>query len=270
MGRLISDKFKEWQAECDERFSRLKANEERLNSIFIDAYGLNEELTPQVEDSLVSVRRADLSREIRSLISYAVGCMFGRYSPDSEGLIYAGGAWDESRYVTFPPVKSNVITVSGDNTEALRLLTGFIGMVYGEDTLEENLSFIASAIGDKGTPAEVIQTYLRNGFFHDHCKIYKKRPIYWLFDSGRKNGYKALVYFHRLTAENFEEIYRRAVTVRETLEKQNNANLRGRIAELEDFEIKLSRHIGQGTAINPDDGIIANYSCFQDVLAKIY
>ena len=201
MGKLISDKYAAWEQECTQRFNKLKANEEELNRIFIDIYGLQDELTPEVEDKDVTVRKADLQREIKSLISYAVGCIFGRYSLDCKGLCYAGGEWDSSKYKTIIPDKDNVVPICDDDyfqDDLTALIIDFVRKVYGEDTLEENLKFIADALGAKGaTPREVIRNYLLTGFYADHCKIYQKRPIYWLFNSGKKHGFKALVYMHR-------------------------------------------------------------------------
>ena len=218
MGIRISDRFSAWQAECEARFQQLKANEEELNRIFIDIYGLQDELTPEVADKDVTVHRIfntkddvpesmkgsnyvrTLQDEIISLISYAVGCMFGRYSLDVEGLVYAGGEWDGSKYITFPADKDNIIPICDDEyfeDDMVGRFVRFIEVVYGSDTLEENLKFIADALGGKGTPQDVIRSYFLNDFYADHCKTYQKRPIYWLFDSGKKNGFKALIYLHR-------------------------------------------------------------------------
>ena len=195
-----------WKAYTDIRFRRLKMNEEELNRIFIDIYGLQDELTPEVEDKDVTVRKADLQREIKSLISYAVGCMFGRYSLDVDGLAYAGGVWDSSQYVTFQPDKDGILPITDDEyfeDDIVALFVKFIETVYGKDTLEENLKFIATALTANSqrltakSPREVIRNYFINDFFADHCKIYQKRPIYWLFDSGKKNGFKCLIYLHR-------------------------------------------------------------------------
>ena len=205
MARLIADKYKEWEAECEARFNQLKANEEELNRIFIEIYGLQDELTPDVEERDVTVRKADLQREIKSLISYAVGCMFGRYSVDVEGLCYAGGEWDASKYQTIIPDVDNIIPICDDDyfdDDIVGKFVDFVRKVYGDETLEQNLRFIADALGGKGTSREVIRNYFINDFFADHCSTYSvtgsgKRPIYWLFSSGKKNGFKALIYMHR-------------------------------------------------------------------------
>ncbi|MCI8836415.1 MAG: BREX-1 system adenine-specific DNA-methyltransferase PglX, partial [Ruminococcus sp.] len=220
----VSEAFDQWQTECDDRFNQLKANEEELNRIFIDIYGLQDELTPEVEDKDVTVRKADLGRDIRSFISYAVGCMFGRYSLDVDGLAYAGGEWDKvnsseggiegtlgcaSKYASFPADKDNIIPICDDEyfeDDIVGLFIEFVKTVYGAETLDENLKFIADALGGKGQPKDVIRNYFLNDFYADHCKIYQKRPIYWLFDSGKKNGFKALIYMHRYQPDTIARI----------------------------------------------------------------
>ena len=197
--------YDKWAQECEGRFNQLKANEEELNRIFIDIYGLQDELTPEVEDKDVTVRKADLQRDIKSLLSYAVGCMFGRYSLDSEGLAYAGGDWDESKYKTFLPDVDGIIPITDEEylgDDIVTRLCSWLKIVYGEDTLEENVDFIAKALGGRGSSSrEIIRNYFLKDFFKDHCKIYQKRPIYWLFDSGKQNGFKALIYLHRYTPD---------------------------------------------------------------------
>lgn len=201
----VADAFSQWEAECDDRFNQLKANEEELNRIFIDIYCLQDELSPEVEDKDVTVRKADLQRDIKSLLSYAVGCMFGRYSLDTEGLAYAGGEWDESKYKTFIPDVDGIIPITDEEylgDDIVTRLCSWLKVGYGEDTLEENLDFIAKALGGRGNSSrEIIRNYFLKDFFKDHCKIYQKRPIYWLFDSGKQNGFKALIYLHRYTPD---------------------------------------------------------------------
>ncbi len=201
----VADAFAQWEDECNERFNQLKANEEELNRIFIDIYGLQDELTPEVEDKDVTVRKADLQREIESLLSYAVGCMFGRYSLDTEGLAYAGGDWDESKYKTFLPDADGILPITDEEylgDDIVTRLCSWLSVVYGKETLEDNLDYIAKALGSKGDSSrEIIRSYFLKDFFKDHCKIYQKRPIYWLFDSGKQNGFKALIYLHRYTPD---------------------------------------------------------------------
>lgn len=290
----IDEAFDQWQAECDDRFNQLKANEEELNRIFIDIYGLQDELTPEVEDKDVTVRKADLGRDIRSFISYAVGCMFGRYSLDVDGLAYAGGEWDASKYVSFAADKDNIIPICDDEyfeDDIVGLFVKFVKTVYGADTLDENLKFIADALGGKGQPKDVIRNYFMNGFYADHCKTYQKRPIYWLFDSGKKNGFKALIYMHRYQPDTIARIrtdyvheqqarYRTAIadleqriadaSIRERvkLDKQLKT-LNDQATEIHTYEEKIHHLADQMISIDLDDGVKKNYAIFQDVLAKI-
>ena len=356
MGTLISDKFAFWQAKCEARFQELKANEEELNRIFIDIYSLQDELTPEVADKDVTVHRIfntkddvpesmkgssyvrTLRDEIVSLISYAVGCMFGRYSLDVDGLVYAGGDFDakycrwvgyfgdqidesvdengdligggwagcssfkydgirkDGKWVlsAFPPDTDNIIPICDDEyfeDDIVGRFVKFIETVYGSDTLEENLKFIADALGGKGTPRDVIRSYFLGDFYADHCKTYQKRPIYWLFDSGKKNGFKALIYMHRYQPDTIARIrtdyvheqqsrYRTAIadlesriasastTERVKLNKQLKT-LQEQDAELRTYEEKIHHLADQMIPIDLDDGVKVNYAKFQDVLAKI-
>ncbi|MCL2301623.1 MAG: BREX-1 system adenine-specific DNA-methyltransferase PglX [Firmicutes bacterium] len=286
--------FGNWEREAAERFETLKANEEELNRIFIGIYGLQDELTPEVEDKDVTVRRADLGRDIRSFISYAVGCMFGRYSLDEEGLVFAGGGWDDGKYKTFQPDADNVLPICDDeyfDDDIAGRFAQFVEAVYGAQTLEENLKFIADALGGKGTPREVIRNYFLNDFYKDHCKIYQKRPIYWLFDSGKKHGFKALVYLHRYSRDLLarlrtdyvheqQERYRTqlshiavalhtaAGTERARLLKQQD-KLSEQALELGAYEEKIHHLADRNIEIDLDDGVKKNYELFADVLAKI-
>lgn len=290
----IAEAFDQWQAECDERFNQLKANEEELNRIFIDIYGLQDELTPEVEDKDVTVRKADLGRDIRSFISYAVGCMFGRYSLDVDGLAYAGGEWDSSKYVSYAADKDNIIPICDDEyfeDDIVGLFVKFVKTVYGADTLDENLKFIADALGGKGQPKDVIRNYFLSDFYSDHCKIYQKRPIYWLFDSGKKNGFKALIYMHRYQPDTIARIRTDYVHEQQARYRTALADLEQRIAnastgervklnrklttlqaqdtEIRTYEEKIHHLADQMISIELDDGVKKNYAIFQDVLAKI-
>lgn len=295
MGTLISDKYAAWESECEARFQKLKSNEEKLNRIFIDIYGLQDELTPEVEDRDVTVRKADLQREIRSLLSYAVGCLFGRYSLDVDGLCYAGGEWDAGKYKTIIPVKDNVLPICDDDyleSDLTGKIVDFVKTVYGEDTLEENLKFIADALGTKGaTPREVIRNYLLTGFYADHCKIYQKRPIYWLFSSGKKNGFKALVYMHRWEkttvatvrtdyVHELQERYRTQLSMLgEQLEqaapservklKRRQEKLTAQLDEINAYEEKVHHLADRMIDIDLDDGVKVNYAKFAEILEKI-
>ena len=290
----IAEAFEQWQTECDDRFNQLKANEEELNRIFIDIYGLQDELTPEVEDKDVTARKADLGRDIRSFISYAVGCMFGRYSLDVGGLAYAGSEWDDSKYSTFAADKDNIIPICDDEyfeDDIVGLFVKFVKTVYGAETLDENLKFIADALGGKGQPKDAIRNYFLSDFYSDHCKIYQKRPIYWLFDSGKKNGFKALIYMHRYQPDTIARIrtdyvheqqarYRTAIADLE--QRIANASTGERVklnkklttlqaqdAEIRAYEEEIHHLADQMISIDLDDGVKKNYEIFQDVLAKI-
>lgn len=294
MGRLIADRFKEWEQACEARFQKLKANEEELNRIFIEIYGLQDELTPGVADKDVTVRRADLTREIKSLISYAVGCIFGRYSVDTKGLCYAGGEWDASLYRTIIPVPDNIVPICDDDyfeDDLTARVVDFVAKVYGADTLGENLRFIADALGGKGTPREVLRNYLLTGFFADHCKNYQKRPIYWLFSSGKKHGFKALVYMHRwkrttvaaVRTDHVHELQERYRTQLSLLAEQlqsaapaDHVRLRKRqeklsaqLSEINAYEEKIHHLADQMIDIDLDDGVRENYAKFADILEPI-
>jgi len=290
----IAEAFTQWQTECDERFRQLKANEEELNRVFIDIYGLEDELTPEVEDKDVTVRKADLGRDIRSFISYAVGCMFGRYSLDVDGLTYAGGEWDDSKYTSFAADKDNIIPICDDEyfeDDIVGLFVEFVKTVYGADTLDENLKFIADALGGKGQSKDVIRNYFLSDFYSDHCKIYQKRPIYWLFDSGKKNGFKVLIYMHRYQPDTIARIRTDYVHEQQARYRTAIADLEQRIAnastgervklnrklttlqaqdtEIRTYEEKIHHLADQMISIDLDDGVKKNYAIFQDVLAKI-
>ena len=290
----IADAYHTWESNATAQFDLLKKNEEELNRIFIDIYGLQDELTPEVEDKDVTVRKADLGRDIRSFISYAVGCMFGRYSLDVDGLVYAGGEWDNSKYASFAADKDNIIPISDDEyfeDDIVGRFVKFVEVVYGKDTLDENLKFIADALGGKGQPKDVIRNYFLNDFYSDHCKIYQKRPIYWLFDSGKKNGFKCLIYMHRYQPDTIARIrtdyvheqqarYRTAIADLETrianastgervkLNKQFKT-LNDQAVEIHEYEEKIHHLADQMISIDLDDGVKVNYAKFQDVLAKI-
>ncbi len=290
----ITSAFSNWRREAEERFDTLKANEENLNQIFIEIYGLQDELTPEVKDKDITVRRANLGREIRSLISYAIGCIFGRYSLDSDELAYAGGDWDTSKYKTLPVDKDNILLICNDeyfDDDIVGRFVDFVKTVYGVDTLDENLRFIADALGGRGTPREIIRSYFLNDFYKDHLKIYQKRPIYWMFDSGKKNGFKALIYMHRYSSDLIaklrtdyvheqQERYRTQLShIMDALNTATGAErvrllkrqikLTEQLQEITVFEEKVHHLADQKITIDLDDGVKKNYALFTDVLAKI-
>lgn len=322
----VRQAFEDWQGVAERRFQQLKANEEELNRIFIDIYGLQDELTPEVEDKDVTVRRADLGRDIRSLLSYAVGCMFGRYSLDVPGLAYAGGDFgsvyrkdrlvdEKGNPITFGGISISVskdytyisrdgtwieatFPVNGDNIipltdeayledDIVSRLCQWLRVVYGENTLEENLDFIAKALGNKGsTSREVIRNYFLKDFFADHCKIYQKRPIYWLFDSGKQNGFKALVYLHRYTPdtigklrvdylhrlqrvyaseiERMQDMIDNSQNPREvTTSTKRKEKLQKQLKECREYDEKIAHLALARIELDLDDGVKVNYEKVQ-------
>ena len=322
-GIRIADRFKAWEEISGERFRQLKANEEELNRIFIDIYGMKDELRPDVEDRDVTVRRADRQREIKGLISYAVGCMFGRYSLDRTGLCYSGGDFHDLYFISgsrhdhnngepkelcylkdgvkpeeaaahFGVVVDNIVPITEDGffeNDMVRRFIEFIRIAYGEDTLEENLRYIADALGGKGTPEEIIRSYCLNDFYGDHLKQYQKRPIYWLFSSGKKRGFQCLIYIHRYAADGVERIcadyvhaleprYQTAIQVLESrlseaaggeAVKLNKERLKlvEQAEELRRYAERLRGVAEQKMGIDLEDGVKENYARFGDVLAPI-
>lgn len=315
--------YEKYRNHANENFYHLKMNEEALNRIFIDIYGLQDELKPEEEEKMVSVHRiydseAEIPLEekededgkkkkvrmpyamtkkdvIKNFISYAVGCMFGRYSLDFEGLAYAGGEWDSSKYSSFIPDKDNVIPLTEEeyfDDDILSRFIEFVKICFGEESIEDNLAFIADALEGKGTPREVIRSYFLNDFYKDHLKMYQKRPIYWLFESGKKNGFKALIYMHRCQKDTvarvrtdyvheiqsryraeIEDIEKRKETVSSTSEKvkleKREALVKAKAEEVRIYEEKIHHLADQMIDIDLDDGVKVNYAKFQDILAKI-
>jgi hypothetical protein len=286
----IEEAFAQWKVECSKRFDQLKANEEELNRIFIDIYGLQDELVPEVEDKDVTVRKADLQRDIKSLLSYAVGCMFGRYSLDMEGLSYAGGDWDESKYKTFLPDVDGILPITDEEylgDDIVTRLCSWLKVVYGEDTLEENLDFIAKALGGRGNSSrEIIRSYFLKDFFKDHCKTYQKRPIYWLFDSGKQNGFKALIYLHRYTPDTIgnlrvdylhkmQRVYESEIgRMQDMIDHSTNARevaaatkrkekLQKQLKECRDYDEMIAHLALSRIELDLDDGVKVNYRKMQ-------
>ena len=290
----LKESYAIWEKETNERFELLKNLETDLNRMFINIYGLETELDPYIADQDVTVRVSDLQRDIKSLLSYAVGCMFGRYSLDRNGITYAGGEWNRSNYSSFIPDSDAIIPICDDeyfDDDIVARLISFVEIVYGKATLEENLKFIADSLGGKGTSREIIRNYFLNDFYTDHLKTYQKRPIYWLFDSGKKNGFKCLVYMHRYQPDTIARIrtdyvheqqsrYRTAIADLETRinsaatserVKRNKqlTSLQAQATEIREYEEKIHHLADQMISIDLDDGVKHNYEIFKDVLAKI-
>ena len=318
----LADAYTAWKSECEERFQQLKTNEEELNRIFIDIYGLQGELTPEVADKDVTVHRIFDTKddvpesmqgssyvrtkrdEIISLLSYAVGCMFGRYSLDVDGLAYAGGDWDDGKYKTFMPDRDGILPITDEEyleDDIVSRLCDWLKAVYGADTLEENLDFITEALGGKGNSSrEIIRNYFLKDFFKDHCKTYQKRPIYWLFDSGKQNGFKALIYLHRYTTDTIgnlrvdylhkmQRVYESEINrMQDMIDHSPNARevaastkrkekLQKQLKECRDYDEMIAHLALSRIELDLDDGVKVNYEKIQTasdgkkypVLAKI-
>ena len=292
MGKLISDKFSAWERECRNRFNALKKNEEELNRIFIEIYGLQDELTPEVKDEDVTVRLADRERDVKSLISYLIGIVMGRYSLDVPGLAYAGGEWDNSKYKTYKPDDDGIVPIYrsiGMEDGLTAQLIGLLKLIYGEDTYRQNIDFIAESIGRNSNESseEALNRYLNDDFFTDHLKIYQKRPIYWLFSSGKNSGFKCLIYMHRYTSDTLARINSRYFLPESTRLKNDLEELAGRLARAEgrdrtrlererqklaasyneaiEYGQVLDHMANQYIEIDLDDGVKDNYAKFQSV-----
>lgn len=328
MPRLISDLYRAHQQACLERFNRLKANEEELNRIFIDIYGLQAELTPEVADRDVTVYRVidtpneeerkmpyvlSMRDEAASLISYMVGCMLGRYSPYVEGLLYAGGPWDEAAIHAriaegaktcdfydpaegpFLPDADAILPITDDDyfdDDIVGRTAEFVRKVYGRETLEENLRFLADALGSKGdSPREALRRYYLEEFYRDHLKTYQKRPIYWLFDSGKQNAFKALTYLHRYDRDTvarlrtdyvheMQERLRIQLTGARDMAERGEGRARvlagkrvqkleKQLTELREYEEIVHHFADLRLVIDLDDGVKVNYAKFEGLLQKI-
>ncbi len=261
----------------------------------VNTHDLQNELNPKEEDKDVTVRHADLQRDIKSLLSYAVGCMFGRYSHKEEGIVYAGGEWDNSKYHPFFPYKDNIIPITDEEyleDDIVSRLCEWLKVVYGKETLEENLDFIAKALRNKGSSSrEIIRNYFLTDFFKDHCQTYSvtgsgKRPIYWLFDSGKQNGFKALIYLHRYNADTvgnlridylhrMQRIYESEIArMQDMIDNSTNSRevaqatkrkekLTKQLKECREHDEKLAHLALSRIELNLDDGVKVNYRKLQ-------
>lgn len=293
----LRNSYFNWDQYSNQRYNRMKVNEEKLNRIFIDLYGLNDELTSTVEDKDITIQTADLQQDIKSFISYAIGCSFGRYSLDEEGLIYAGGEFDASRYQKFPADKDNILPIlSGAYFEddIVSRFVDFVRVTFGEDTLDENLDFVADALGRKKgeTPKETLRRYFLNDFYKDHVQTYKKRPIYWLFTSGKEKAFNCLIYIHRYDKTTLSRIrtdYLHDYQIRLDAEKNDLLNiiegdstqkeisnakkelksLEKKIDELKAYDELLHHMADMQIEIDLDDGVKVNYEKFKGLVAKI-
>ncbi len=284
--------FEEWNQTCLNRFNGLKKIEQELNQKIIDIYQLHNELTAEIGDKYISVHIADKETDIKSLLSYLIGVVMGRYSLDMNGVTYAGGEWNASKYLTYQPDDDGILPIYTQIGMADGLTTRIIELikqVYGADTYRQNIDFIAEALGKSNNESseETLNRYLNDGFYADHLRIYQKRPIYWMFSSGKFSGFKCLIYMHRYTEDTLARINgkyflpestRLKNDMEELLSRINAAEVREKI-RLEKERQKLSSACNEAIeygqvldhmankyiTINLDDGVKVNYAKFQDV-----
>lgn len=302
---LIEEAYSQYKEFTNNQFLKLKKNEEELNRIFIDIYGLQDELTSDVSDKDITIAKIfdtddGINDEIKGnnyvltkadvvkqFISYAVGCMFGRYSLDEEGLASAGGEFDKNKYSKFIPDEDNCIPITDSEYFSDDIVTRFVEFVktvYGEETLEENLKFIAQALSNKNdAPKDIIREYFLKSFYDDHLKRYKKRAIYWLYDAGKKNGFKALIYMHRYNEQTTAKVRigylhelqkhyeRRASFLKDEIESNNNRKkaeqelkkIKSQLDECKQFDEKMNHLSSEYISIDLDDGVKVNYEKVQ-------
>ncbi|MGN8647572.1 BREX-1 system adenine-specific DNA-methyltransferase PglX [Gracilibacillus sp. HCP3S3_G5_1] len=298
IGNTISKAFENWGQETINRFNNLKHNEQDLNEIYINYFELQDELSSEVEDNEITISIANRERETRSFLSYYIGCEMGRYSLDIEGLVYAGGEFDESKYKTFKPNPNGLILLTDDHyfeNDIIVRLREFLSVAYSPDTVDENVRWLAESLKMKKneSPEERLRRYFLDEFFKDHCKTYQKRPIYWLVDSGKQKGLRTLIYMHRyqpdtmatIRFDHLQEIQAKyqneiemidtrlanpslSATDRRNLEKAKIAYQK-KIEELQEFDKHLAVYANEQIEIDLDDGVKVNYAKFDKVLAKI-
>jgi type II restriction/modification system DNA methylase subunit YeeA len=292
----LSQTYTNWENHAETQFRQLQQNEEELNRIFIDLYGLQDELTPEVPDEEVTVRRADKVRDAKSFLSYFIGCLMGRYSLDVEGLAYAGGEWDTAKYQQFQPQPHGLVLFTDQGyfeDDIIIRLKEFLRVIYGKETIQENLYWLAETLSLKAneTAEERLRRYFIDEFYKDHNKIYQKRPIYWLVDAGKQKGFRALFYLHRYTKETLptmrfqllqelqgkyaneikrldDAFVRPSLSVREKrqLEKERNI-FQKRQDELILFDKLVAEVANQQIELDLDDGVNQNYEKFGKLLA---
>lgn len=293
--KLLAEVYEEWVKECQDRFSAIKENKQKLNLLYMQIYHMDLELDPLVKDKEISVYRGNFQNDMKALLSYAVGCMFGRFSLDVSGLSFAGGKWESENYVSFFPDKDNIIPITDEEyleDDIISRLCSWLKVVYGEQSLEENLDFIAKALGNKGDSSrEIIRNYFLSDFFKDHCGMYSfassgKRPIYWLFDSGKQNGFKALIYMHRYNADTIgnlridylhrmQRVYESEISrMQDMIDHSTNARevgqatkrrdkLTKQLKECREYDEKLAHLALSRIELDLDDGVKVNYRKLQ-------
>ena len=282
-GDKVQDCFNKWKEYKQEQFNKLKANEEELNRLFIEIYGLQDEMTPEVDDKDITVALADELRDIKSLLSYAVGCMFGRYSLDEKGLIYAGGEFDKSRYQTLEVDEDGILPILSDtwfDDDIIEEFKRFLKKAFGELYFNENMQYIADVLGRKGSESaeDRIRAYFLKDFYKDHLQIYKKRPIYWMFTSGKEKAFNALIYLHRydkttlsrIRKDYLHEFQNKLDNAIQRAENEGNVKLTSLYSKYQteclEFDRKIKDLADEQIELDLDDGVKVNYAKFQGLL----
>ncbi len=290
----IEEAYARWEGFADGEFERMRANEEEINRHFIGIYGLGDEMTPEIPDDDVTISRANRDRDVRSFISYAVGCMFGRYSLDVDGLAHAGGEFEWDKYETFIPDTDNIIPVLDDayfTNDIVKRFTEFVEACFGKKHLDENLDWIAETLGKRSgeTASDTIRRYFINDFYRDHTQMYKKRPVYWMFSSGKQKGFNALVYMHRYQRDTVAKLRtkyllelesRLQAAARSLHDPETSSAPRGQtlreleklerqLAEIKEYDERVHHLADRMIDIDLDDGVVVNYAKFEDVLEAI-
>lgn len=279
----VEDSFNKWKEYKQEQFNKLKANEEELNRLFIEIYGLQDEMTPEVDDKDITVALADELRDIKSLLSYAVGCMFGRYSLDEKGLIFAGGEFDKNKYQTLEVDEDGILPILSDtwfDDDIIEEFKRFLKKAFGELYFNENMQYIADVLGRKGSESaeDRIRTYFLKDFYKDHLQIYKKRPIYWMFTSGKEKGFNALIYLHRydkttlsrIRKDYLHEFQNKLDNAIQRAENEGNVKLTSLYSKYQteclEFDRKIKDLADEQIELDLDDGVKFNYAKFQGLL----
>jgi type II restriction/modification system DNA methylase subunit YeeA len=296
----LSKCWQSWQEKTELQVQKLQSIEYQNNQIFIAAYGLENELSPEPVKDQITLVRADREKDCQRLISYAIGCMMGRYSLDGPGLIYAHAGnfgFDSDRYKTFPADADGIVPITDDlwfGDDASLRIREFLLAVWGSDTLEENMVWLAESLGAKAneTPDETIRRYIADKFFKDHLQTYKKRPIYWLFSSGKQGAFQALVYLHRYSEgtvarmraeyvvpltnkiQNRIEMIQKDAAAASTTAARNKLNkevesLKKKHIELLAYDEKLRHYADMRITLDLDDGVKVNYGKFGDLLSEV-
>lgn len=254
-----------------------------MNRLFIEIYGLQDEMTPDVDDKDITVALADELRDIKSLLSYAVGCMFGRYSLDEKGLIYAGGEFDKSRYQTLEVDEDGILPILSDtwfDDDIIEEFKRFLKKAFGELYFNENMQYIADVLGRKGSESaeDRIRTYFLKDFYKDHLQIYKKRPIYWMFTSGKEKAFNALIYLHRydkttlsrIRKDYLHEFQNKLDNAIQRAENEGNVKLTSLYSKYQteclEFDRKIKDLADEQIELDLDDGVKVNYAKFQGLL----